>query len=214
MNARLSFSAGAREGVRRMAAYAELAEILAKKRRRILDVWIGRTLSGYKSSEFFLQSPDPFANPVGMLIRDGLEQVFDLLLQEAGAEAFVRPLDQVLRIRAVQAFAPSQAVVPFLELKWAAREELGELEPGPLARQLAEFECAVERVALTAFDLYCRCREELYRGRLREVKSGRARFTDGGCPSRSLDENAPRRADEPDDAPYEADSLAQPLVKE
>ena len=210
MNARLPFSAGGREGVRRMAAYAELAEILAEKRRRILDVWIARTLSGYKSPTFFLQARDPFANPVGALIRDGLEQVFDLLLREAEDEAFVRPLDQVLRIRAVQAFSPSQAVVPFLELKWAAREELGELEPGPLARQLAEFECAAERVALTAFDLYCRCREELYRGRLKEVRSGRARFTDGGCPSRMLDADAPRRADER----YEADSLAQPQVKE
>lgn len=197
-----------------MAAYAELAEILAEKRRRILDVWIGRTLSSYKSSEFFLQAADPFANPVGALIREGLEQVFDLLLTEADGEAFVRPLDQIVGIRAVQAFAPSQAVVPFLELKWVVREALGESsgEPatGPLDRQLAEFECAAERMALTAFDLYCRRRERLYQSRLKEVKSGRARFADPGCPSRTLDANAPRR----DDEPYEADSLAQPQVKE
>ena len=214
MNARLSFLAGGREGVRRMAAYAQLAGILAEQRRRILDVWIARTLGTYKSPEFFLQSPDPFANPVGTLIRGGLEQVFDLLVAEADSEAFVRPLDQIVGIRAVQAFAPSQAVVPFLELKWVVREALGEHlggpPSGPLFAELAEFECAVERMALIAFDLYCRRRERLYRSRIREVKSGRARFADPGCPTRLLDADAPPR----DDEPYEADSLAQPQVKE
>ena len=171
-----------------MALYAELARILADRQKQILAVWVARTLHSYNSSDFFINSQDRFANPVGMLIRDGLTKVFELLRTEAEAEAFVQPLDQVIRIRAVQEFAASQAVVPFLELKWVVREVLNE-EPAanPPTGELHHFDCAVDRVALTAFDLYCQCREQLYRTRIREVKSGRSRFTDSGCPSRLAD---------------------------
>ena len=65
----------------------------------------------------------------------------------------------------------------------------------PLVAELNEFDCAVERMALMAFDLYCQCREQLYRNRLNELKSGRALFTDGGCPSRFLDAETAREAD-------------------
>ena len=88
----------------------------------------------------------------------------------------------------MQDFSASQAVVPFLELKWVVKEVLGgDVQTGPLVSQLNEFDCAVERVALMAFDLYSQCREQLYLNRIHELKSGRARFTDGGCPSRLLD---------------------------
>lgn len=174
-----------------MAVYTDLAAILAAKQKQILDVWLERTLSSYKSPGFFIKSQDPFANPVGMQVRIGLTAIFELLRDEAELEAFTKPLDQVVRIRAVQEFSASQAVVPFLELKWVVKEVLGaEMLNGLLASQCNEFDCAIERVALMAFDLYCQCREQLYLNRIHELKSGRARFIDGGCPSRLLDAEA------------------------
>ena len=101
-----------------MALYAKLAGILADRRKQILDIWLERTLQTYKSPNFFIQVQDPFTNPVGMLIRDGLSRIFELLCQEAEEDAYIRPVDQIVRIRAVQEFAASQAVVPFLELRW------------------------------------------------------------------------------------------------
>ncbi|NLZ18114.1 MAG: hypothetical protein GX087_10340 [Desulfobulbaceae bacterium] len=171
-----------------MNTYSELAEILAAKQKQILDIWTERTLGTYSAPGFFKKSLDPFANPVGVQIRSGLAALFELLRDQAEPAAFVGPLDQVIRIRAVQDFTASQAVVPFLELKWVVKEVLAqELQRRLLADQLNEFECAVERMALVGFDLYCQCREQLYRNRIQELKSGRARFTDGGCPSRFLD---------------------------
>ena len=171
-----------------MAAYADLARILAAKQKQIVELWLERTLNSYKSPGFFIKSQDSFANPVGMQVRSGLTTVFELLRDEAGADTYARPLDLIVRIRAVQYFSASQAVVPFLELKWVVEEVLGgDVQTGPLVSQLNEFDCAVERVALMAFDLYSQCREQLYLNRIHELKSGRARFTDGGCPSRLLD---------------------------
>ena len=47
---------------------------------------------------------------------------FDLLLANADQQAFLEPLDIVVRIRAVQEFTPSQALAPFLELKWVVKQ--------------------------------------------------------------------------------------------
>lgn len=179
-----------------MNAYSGLAEILAVKQKQILDLWTERTLGTYSAPGFFKKSLDPFANPVGVQIRNGLTALFELLCDQAEPAAFAGPLDQVIRIRAVQDFTASQAVVPFLELKWVVKEVLAqELQRGTLTAQLNEFDCAVERMALVAFDLYCQCREQLYRNRIQELKSGRALFTDGGCPSRFLETAAPQGAD-------------------
>ena len=70
-----------------MALYAKLAGILADRRKQILDIWLERTLQTYKSPNFFIQVRDPFTNPVGMLIRDGLSRIFELLCQETEEEA-------------------------------------------------------------------------------------------------------------------------------
>ncbi len=171
-----------------MADQTELAGLLAARQQQIVDLWIERTLDSYAAPGFFKQAEDPFANPVGSLVRSALVKLFELLRTGAELSALARFVDQVVRIRAVQEFTASQAVVPFLELKWVVKGVLAEetLRPA-LATQLNEFDCAVERMALLAFDQYTLCREQLYRNRIRELQSGRALFTDGGCPSRLLD---------------------------
>ncbi len=160
----------------------ELREAFAKKKKQIVDIWVERTLDSYPSSAFFKRSKDRFANPVGTNIREGLTRIFELLAAGAPADDYVDPLDQVVRIRAVQEFVPSQAVAPILELKWVVKQVLGmDKETRPLLMQLDQFDCAVDRVALGAFDIYCRCREQLYRNRVREIKSGRYILADSAC---------------------------------
>ncbi len=129
--------------------YKDLASVLAAKQKQILNIWLERTLNSYKSPGFFMKSQDLFANPVGMQVRSGLTTVFELLRDEAAPEAFARPLDLVVRIRAVQDFSASQAVVPFLELKWVVKEVLGgDALTDPLASQLNEFMPAVEPASI------------------------------------------------------------------
>jgi len=162
----------------------ELTEALASKKQQILSLWIERTLDSYSSPGFFKKSKDPFANPVGINIAAGLTTLFELLLAQAELQAFAKPLDQVVRIRAVQDFTPAQAVAPFLELKWVVKQVFsGDKGTQPLLGMLDTLDCEIDRIALTAFNIYSECREQLYRNRIRELKSGSALLTDAACPS-------------------------------
>ncbi len=164
----------------------KLSGILHDKKSEILSLWIERTLDSYSSSGFFKKSRDHIANPTGANIKDGLTGVLDLLLARAAIEEYAPALDQVIRIRAVQDFSPSRAVVIFPELKWVIRQVLGQdiLETG--ADELAALDCEIDRITLAAFDIYTECREQLYRIRIHELKSGRAVLTDSPCSSRML----------------------------
>lgn len=162
----------------------ELTEALALLKKEILTRWIERTLDSYTSPGFFKKSKDPFANPVGSNIASGLTEVLELLLAGAELQAYRQPLDRVVRIRAVQEFTPAQAVAPLLELKWVVKQVLsGAKEAKPLLSQLDNLDCEIDRIALNAFDIYCECREQLYRNRINELKSGRSILTDAACPS-------------------------------
>lgn len=164
-----------------------LMEALSKKKQEILSLWIERTLNSYSSPGFFKTAKDPFANPVGSNIASGLTELLDLLLSEVDPQAFARPVDQVVRIRAVQDFTPAQAVAPFLELKWIVKQVLAK-DSGTkeLMAALDTLDCEIDRMALTAFNIYSECREQLYRNRIRELKSGSALLTDAACPSAVL----------------------------
>ena len=161
-----------------------LTEILRRKKKSIVSTWVERTLDTYTSSGFFKRSKDLFANPVGANIRNGLDRLYDLLLEEAPCEELAEPLDLVIRIRAVQDFTPAEAVAPIMEIKWVVRQLLGKKEMAEVAaKELDLFDLSVDRAALTAFDMYMTCRDQLYRVRVNEVKSGRAILADSGCVS-------------------------------
>ncbi len=167
----------------------ELIGTLKSKKKDILSLWIERTLDSYTSPDFFKKSKDQFSNPVGANISSGLTSIFDLLLENATPDAFSQPVDQVVRIRAVQEFTPAQAVAPFLELKWVVKQILSsDKNTKPLLTDLDHFDCDIDRVALIAFDIYIQCREQLYQNRINELKSGRYILTDSACPSAVLKE--------------------------
>lgn len=162
----------------------KLIEALKNKKKQILATWIEKTLDSYIAPAFFKNAKDRFANPVGANIKEGLTMVFELLLVKAAQEEFAEPLDQVIRIRAVQEFTPAQAVSPILELKWVVRQVLSaDKETRGFLTELDSFDCDVDRAALAAFDIYSDCREQVYAGRVRELKSGSYILTDSPCSS-------------------------------
>ena len=161
-----------------------LSETLQEQKKQIQTIWVDRTLDSYTSSGFFKQSLDKIANPTGGNIRDGLSCIVDLLLDGADPEEYSKPLDQVIRIRAIQDFSPSQAVVPFLELKWVIRQVLNDNKNTKhLTQELTELDCQIDRLALIAFDTYMECREQLFKVRIREIKSGNYILANTPCSS-------------------------------
>ena len=170
-----------------LAKTMELKEALEGHKKEIVSLWIERTLNSYKSPGFFKKESDSFANPVGVNIKDALSTIFDLLLANAEHPDYADPLDRIIRIRAVQTFTPAQAVAPLLELKWVIKQVFStKKDAEPLLSELDTLDCDVDRIALMGFNLYMECREQIYRCRINEIKSGSHVITDSGCPSKLL----------------------------
>lgn len=168
----------------------DLAEAFRNYREKIVDRWVEYTLSTYASSEFFSRERDKFSNPIGGSVREALDKLFLLLTKGAESTEFKGPVDQLIRLRAVQDFTPSQAVAPLNAVKHITREVLAaDKERAVFVKDLYDFEFAVDLAVLAAFDIYMESRERLYNVRLNEIKSGTSILTDSKCPSKLLEEN-------------------------
>lgn len=165
----------------------DLAEAFRNHRKKIVRLWVEYTLSTYKSSTFFGKEGDKFANPVGGNTREALDSLFVLLSKSADPKTFSEPLERIMQIRAIQEFAPSQAVSPIHAVKHITRDVLAaDKDRCHLVNELYDFEFAVDMAVLAAFDIYMECRERLYSVRIAEIKSGRNILTDSKCPSALL----------------------------
>lgn len=122
-------------------------------RQTILDAWLAEV--GLPTGP-----ADPFRNPVGYAIRDALPVLLDVVLGRVPVLEVRVPLERLMRIRAVQDCTPAQAVSFLFVLKPLVRERMG-LD--------AAMEDRIDRLALAAFDLYLRCREEAHVIQLREL---------------------------------------------
>ena len=150
-----------------------LRQLIRHRREAILDAWFGAIVDRYpaETARFLRGTRDPFDNPVGSALREGLGSLLDLATEDGEVDAARAAMDRIIRIRAVQDFSPSQAVSFVLRLKRAIRAELGNgAGQGPQAVELAELEEDIDRLALVAFDIYVRCREQVYELRINEVK--------------------------------------------
>jgi len=107
---------------------------------------------------------------VGHALRVGTAAIFDSVLDGMDPEKICRDLTDIIKIRAVQDFSPSEAVSFVFLLKKAVRGELGEEAGAPgLSAELAEFDAEVDQIALFAFDIFVRCREQVYALRVNEA---------------------------------------------
>ena len=90
----------------------KLNSLLANKKASILEKWFDVIIESYPpdTSNFLKNQSNRFANPIGSTISKGIEDIFDELLRGLNKEKTSQFLDNMVRIRAVQDFTPSQAV--------------------------------------------------------------------------------------------------------
>jgi hypothetical protein len=144
------------------------ASILRKWSQLILDTYPADT------ARFLRNERDRFVNPVGYAVSHQVRTIYDELLHGMDPERLDASLDEIIRIRAVQDFSPSEAVGAVFLLKQAVREELaGEIAAGGLCAGLVDFESRVDRLALMAFDIYVKCRDKVSEIRVNEVAAQR-----------------------------------------
>ncbi|HID28542.1 MAG TPA: hypothetical protein EYP19_00900 [Desulfobacterales bacterium] len=152
----------------------DLNSLLIEKRSSIIKKWCDVVLRSYarESQKFLRTQKDRFANPIGRAIFEGIESIYDELLQEADSNKISLLLDNIVRMRAVQEFSPSQAVAFVFGLRKIIREELGnELQQNGVFEEWAAFESRIDGLGLLCFDIYAQCRQKMADIRVKEVKT-------------------------------------------
>ena len=142
-----------------------LKNLLHENRSAIVNQWFEVVVGTYQEQTRgpLRKQTAPFTNPVGFNIVQGLEGLYDGILKGMIPTETSRFLDGIVRIRAVQDFAPSEALRFIIELKNVVRKVLAEALRDPAtAGDLAAFDSAVDDLALFSFDLYMQCREKIY----------------------------------------------------
>ena len=154
--------------------------LLAPKKKAIVQKWTDQVLDSYGSPDFFKKQKDRFANPIGATISEGLQNLFVILVEGRELTEAAKPLEDIIKIRAVQDFAPSMAVSFVYILKSIVWAELSkEKNREEVLVLLSALDSRIDKIALMAFDFYMDCRERLHQIRVNEVLSGRSALTDG-----------------------------------
>ena len=153
----------------------DLDKFLLQQRDSILKKWFHLVVDTYhpQTARMLKAESNEFANPVGHTTFHGLEGVYDEFIRGAEPDKISPFLDQIIRIRAIQDFSPSQAVAFVFALKKIVREQLAKVAPEtPVSSEdLSAYDSRVDELALLAFDIYAQCRENLFEVRVNEVKS-------------------------------------------
>ena len=148
---------------------------LLRIKKTLLGKWFELLAGTYPldTARMLQKETGQFANPVGHTFKVALGEILDEFLGENSAEAMAPLLDKVVRIRAVQDFSPSSSLAFIFGLKTLVREFLkDELASGDVGDdELSGFDEKVDGLALFAFDVYMRCRENLFEARIVEIKN-------------------------------------------
>ncbi len=149
-------------------------QVLSGKRHDILRKWLRLVFATYPpNTEIFLRNErDRFANPVGYTITCNLEEMLDGLIENIDIRELSSCVEEVVKIRAVQDFSPSQALSFVWLLKRATSEILDqEIFTPEINIGWRAFDSKIDQMAALAFDLYSDCKDKIGELKLRELRS-------------------------------------------
>ena len=173
-----------------------LKKLLQDKRSAIVDKWADRVFSTYseEGAPYLKKLTDQFANPVGHKVKAGVAEILDAIIDQENVADRVYPvMEDLVMVRAVQTFKPSDAVSFIFDLKEVVLSECKKAGLADYFEELPAFYAKVDAVALLVFDLYMASRERIYQIRIRELKTGAYVLTDSSCPSALLRESRKKK---------------------
>ena len=148
-----------------------LSASLANQRDNLVKKWFEGIVQTYPdtTTRFLAQEKDPFRNPIGHTLKENLSALFDGLIQPKELASLTSELNDIVRMRAVADITAGQAVsFPFL-LKKVLREECT-ADVSRFPDEYANLEARIDEMALLAFDLYMKSREQLFEIKYNEAK--------------------------------------------
>jgi hypothetical protein len=142
----------------------QFTDLLRQEKKTILAKWYKAISQGYPSEtcKFLEGQKNPFANPVGHAIHHGTEGIYDELLLEKCSDAIQKHVDEIVRMFAVQDFSPAGALFFLYNLKDIVREVYQDTRQEIPLSELLDFETRIDQVALLGFDIYMKCREQVW----------------------------------------------------
>jgi len=151
----------------------DFREYLSQHRDKIVNKWLDAAIATYPedTAHFLRRQKDRFANPVGATLSRELKNIFQELLRESSTEQLSQSVDAVVRVRAVQNFSPSQALQVFTVLKDVLRKKLDRpVQENGWQAEYRELEDRVDQLNMLAFDIYVKCKEQLWELKARQAQ--------------------------------------------
>ena len=145
-----------------------LAKILQGKEDAIAKRWVELASATYprETTVFLKGERDPFANPVGKMLRDASRPLVQALSEDRADLELLESLVELIRLRSVQDMTAAQAVGIVPLLRTAVTEVVGErLDAVGAVEELGK---RIERLMLASFDAFVISRERLYEIRMAE----------------------------------------------
>ena len=159
-----------------------ITELCNERRATLLPRWTELFFAAYPldGPGFLRTQTDPFANPVGRIVRESLPVLYDAAAgNDVEPDAVHAALADLMRLRAVQDMPPAKAVGPVFLLKTLLREAVlpefvrQDTGGGNTVARLNEYlavESRVDSLGLMALDLYAGDREKVFNLRVEEIK--------------------------------------------
>jgi hypothetical protein len=144
---------------------------LANRRDTLVKKWFDGIVQTYPESttRFLAQEKDPFRNPIGHTLKKSLSALFDGLVKPKELASLTPELNDIVKMRAVQDITAGQAAsFPFLLKKILRKECAAEVSSYP--DEYVNLEARIDEMALLAFDLYMKSREQLLEIKYNEAK--------------------------------------------
>ncbi|MEW6076246.1 MAG: RsbRD N-terminal domain-containing protein [Thermodesulfobacteriota bacterium] len=147
--------------------------LIAGHKESITRQWIEVALKTYpaETASFFLREKDRFANPVAGSLSESLTKVIDGLASQASQNELSECLDAAIRVRAVQSFAPSEAVSFIFSLKQIIRDVTGGQGDNDNSGPYRQLDKKIDELVLLGFDKYMECREKIFELRAYEARN-------------------------------------------
>lgn len=152
-----------------------IKELILSKKDVIVGNWIQSIIDTYpaETSGFLREQKNQFSNPVGHIISQTAENIFEAIIHGNHNLEIKILLNDIIKVRAVQNFSPSMAAGFIFSLRDIIRNELQtEIKDEKLFNEFWEIEIKIEKAALIAFDLFMEAREKIFELRINEIKNG------------------------------------------
>jgi RsbRD-like negative regulator of sigma factor len=150
-----------------------LNQLLIQHKRTLNKRWLERTTEVYSQHmrKFFAKEGNNFANPVGQSLATNLKKLLDGIIQDDTNTDLSGPLQEIIKIRAVQDLSSAQSVAFVFQLKNIVWDVLSDkLDSKKSQRELDEFNARIEALGFMAFDIYVECHKQIVQIRISELK--------------------------------------------